>query len=85
MYYVYFLSLNNKQVYTGMTTNLKRRISEHNRGKVASTAKRLPAELIGYEAYRLKTDAVRRERYLKTTEGKRLLRQQYRDIINLAS
>ena len=41
-----------------------------------------PVRLIGYEAYMLKTDAARREKFLKTTEGRRLLQQQYRDIIN---
>ena len=34
-----------------------------------------------YEAYGLESDARRRERFLKTTEGKRLLKQQIRDIL----
>ena len=38
-------------------------------------------ELIHCEAYALETDARRREKYLKTTEGKRFLRQQIRDVI----
>jgi hypothetical protein len=37
--------------------------------------------LIHAEAYALGTDARRRERFLKTTEGKRLLRQKLRDIL----
>lgn len=81
MQYVYFLKLKNNQIYTGTTTNLKRRVSEHNAKKVASNAKRLPCRLIGYEAYCLKSDALRREKYIKTTEGKKLFKQQYRDII----
>ena len=81
MYYVYFLLLNNFNIYTGFTNNLKRRILEHKSGKVNSTKHKMPLKLIGYEAYLLKTDAERREKFLKTTEGRRLFRQQYRDIL----
>jgi putative endonuclease len=81
MYYVYILHLNNNMLYTGTTGNLKRRFSEHGLGKVESTKHKRPLELIFYEAYLRKTDADRRERFLKTTEGKRLLRQQLRDIL----
>ena len=81
MFYVYFLRLSNKDVYKGSTGDLKRRILEHARGRVESTKNYLPAELIGYEAYRLKSDAERRENFLKTTEGGRLLKQQYKSIL----
>ena len=81
MHYVYFLRLENKQTYTGMTKDLRRRVMEHKQGKVKSTAHLGLVRLIGYEAYLLKSDAARRERFLKTTEGKRLFRQQYRDIL----
>ncbi len=81
MYYVYFLRLKNKQTYTGTTKDLRRRATEHKQGKVISTRPFLPCILIGYEAYLLKSDAGRRERFFKTTEGKRLFRQQYRDIL----
>lgn len=81
MYYVYFLYMNNSQIYTGSTKDLKSRMLEHNRGKVTTTSKYLPVTLIGYEAYTLKSDAQRREKFMKTTEGKRLFRQQYRDIL----
>ena len=82
MRYVYLLRLANSQIYVGRTGNLKRRILEHERGQVASTKQRRPLTLIGYEAYSVTTDADRRERFLKTTEGKRLLRQQYRDALH---
>ena len=81
MFYVYILKLGNGQLYTGYTSDLKRRIREHQAGKVKSTSKRMPLELIHYEAYMLESDARRRERYLKTTEGKRLLKQQIRDVL----
>lgn len=73
--------MSNGQVYTGSTKDLKARIHEHKRGNVITTSKYLPVKLIGYEAYQLKSDAQRREKFLKTTEGKRLFQQQYRDIL----
>lgn len=81
MTYVYFLQLVNGDIYKGLTDNIERRLTEHNSGKVASTKIYLPCTLIGYEVYTLKSDALRREQFLKTTEGRRLFRQQYRDIL----
>lgn len=76
--------MSNGQIYTGSTKNLKNRMYEHTRGNVTTTSKYLPVTMIGYEAYALKSDAQRREKYLKTTEGKRLFRQQYKDIFSTA-
>ena len=64
-----------------MTSDLKRRIAEHTDGKVASTKNKEPL-LIGYEAYKLESDARRRETFLKTTEGRRLFKQQYKNILS---
>ena len=81
MFFVYFLKLSNGDIYKGLTEDIKRRLSEHEAGKVASTKNCLPSVLIGYEAYNLKSDALRREQFLKSTEGRRLLKHQYRDIL----
>jgi len=81
MYYVYVLKMSNSTLYTGSTGDLQRRFREHKDGKVFSTKHKLPVTLLLYEAYALKSDAERRERFLKTTEGKRLLKQQIRDIL----
>lgn len=82
MHYVYFLAMNNGQIYTGMSQDLRRRIAQHNSGNVHTTSKYLPVTLIGYETYSNKSDAQRREKYLKTTEGKQLFRRQYRDALS---
>ena len=81
MHYVYFLRLFNGDIYTGSAEDLKRRVIEHKNGRVKSTKKHLPCVLIGYEAYLDKKDALRRERYLKTTEGKRFFNQQFKEIL----
>lgn len=57
---------------TGTTYDLKGRFIEHNTSKVSSTKHKRPLKLKYYEAYLLKSDATRREKYLKTTEGERM-------------
>lgn len=67
MFYVYILkSLKDNNIYTGYTSNLKRRYQQHQLGLVKSTKIRLPVKLIYYESYLSKTDAQKREKYLKS-------------------
>jgi len=74
MHYAYVLkSLRDKKLYLGRSDDLRRRIVEHKKGKVDATKNRLPIELIFYEAFKDKSDAIRRESYFKTTKGKRAL------------
>jgi len=81
-WYVYVLrSQQDYKFYIGSTNNLKRRLSEHQRGKNISTAKRLPIELLYFEGHISKTDAIRREKYFKTAKGKTTLRQTLRDSL----
>ena len=75
MYFVYVLkSAKDQQLYTGFTVDVKRRIQKHNSGSVPSTKHRRPLELIFFEGYKSKGDALRREKYFKTTAGKRALK-----------
>ena len=75
MHYVYILkSLKDLKLYTGRSDDLKRRFDEHSKGKVQATKNRRPLKLIFYEAYSDKKDAIRREKYFKTTKGKITLR-----------
>lgn len=66
MFYVYMLkSKTYDELYIGSTNDLKRRILEHNSGKVQSTHIKKPYKLIYYEAYGAESDARRREKMLK--------------------
>lgn len=66
MCYVYILkSKKDKYLYIGYTNDLKRRFKEHNDGKEFSTKNRRPFEIVYYEAYKSKEDAVHREQNLK--------------------
>jgi len=82
MHYLYILrSAKDNDFYTGTTSNLRRRFKEHNSGKNFSTAPRKPFDLIYYEAYLLKADAEARERYLKTSMGRRVIRKQLKNYL----
>ena len=74
-------SLKDGNLYIGNTTNLKRRLEEHAGGESKSTAPRRPFELMLVEYYRCASDARRREHYLKTDPGKRMLKLLIRDSL----
>ena len=82
MYYVYVLfSYKDKKLYYGFTTNLKRRIEQHNLGLTKSTKGRRPLKLIYWENYLLREDAELREKYLKTSMGGRVIKKQLTNIL----
>jgi len=77
MFYIYILkSKKDSRLYTGFTSDLRKRLKDHKNGNVGSTKNRRPLELIYYEAYKLKSNAILREKFLKTTKGKLQLRKQ---------
>ena len=61
--------------YTGSTGDLRARLRLHAEGRVRSTASRRPLRLIYDEACGHRSDAFRRERFLKSGKGKRFLRR----------
>lgn len=79
-YYVYVLqSVRTENLYIGYTIDLRKRLQEHNRGMNFSTKPYIPWKLIHYEAYRNERDAKRREKYLKTSQGSRLLKRMLKE------
>jgi len=85
MHYVYvLLSQKDSRFYTGSTSDLRRRIQQHNSGNVESTMNRRPLELVYYEACHNQDDAKAREMYLKSGMGKRYLKNRLKhDLQNL--
>jgi len=73
-FYVYVLfSVKDDGHYIGYTNNLRRRLKEHNVGKNFSTKSRRPFKLIHFEACLNEDDAKQREKYFKSTIGRRYL------------
>ena len=77
MFYVYILySQQDNGLYIGYTTDINRRLIQHNAGESISTKHRRPLILIYYEAYMNKQDAQGREVFLKSGAGRRFLKKQ---------
>ena len=71
MFTVYVLrSKSTGRLYTGFTANLQRRLEEHNSDVSTSTKNRGPWELLHREEFPTRSDAMRRERELKTGKGR---------------
>lgn len=79
IYYVYVLrSLKDEKWYTGYTKDIDERLKFHNTGKVESTRHRGPFEIIYYEVCLHQKDALRREKYLKSGNGKIYIKSRLR-------
>lgn len=66
MNYTYIVKCGDGTLYTGWTTSLERRIATHNSGKGAKyTRSRRPVELVYYESFDTKQEAMQREAAIK--------------------
>ena len=82
MYYIYILqSRKDNHFYTGYTSDLRKRIDDHNEGKVTSTKFRRPLQLVYFEGCLSQKDALHREKYLKTAWGKRYINNRIKDYL----
>jgi putative endonuclease len=72
MYYAYILRSENfpSQTYVGSTSDLRKRLAEHNGGKSIHTNKFRPWGLVAYVAPPEKHLAEELERYLKSGSGR---------------
>ena len=79
MFYTYILQSENDpdRHYIGWTSNLTRRLDEHNAGKCTHTSKSAPWTLKAYFAFRTEELARRFERYLKSGSGREFARRHF--------
>jgi len=70
-------------LYVGCTRDLKKRLTFHNAGKVASTLDRKPLALIHYEAFIDQRDAFAREQWLKSGWGRNHLQKTLRHTLKI--
>ena len=85
MNYTYMLRCSDNTYYTGWTNNLEKRIAVHNRGLGAQyTKSRLPVELVYYETFRTKQEAMQREAAIKklSRKQKELLIGSGKSVVN---
>jgi putative endonuclease len=81
MHYVYILKSEKdpSHFYVGVTSNLKRRFAEHNRGESIHTNQFRPWKLVNYFAFTNREKAEAFERYLKSGAGRRFQLKHFGD------
>ena len=83
-YLVYILeSQKNGRLYIGQTDDLEDRLYRHNTGQSLSTKAGIPWKIIHTESYKTRSEAMKREYYLKSLKNKDYIKQQvenYRKI-----
>lgn len=84
MYYVYILrSKVDDNFYVGYSSNLENRLIQHEKGLVNSTKNRRPLEIVYYEVCLNQQDATHREKYLKTSWGKRYIKSRLKNYLTV--
>jgi putative endonuclease len=79
MYHLYILRCSDKSLYTGITTDLKRRVAEHNTSKLGAkyTAGRRPVKLVYSKKFKNRSCASSEEARVKSLsreEKKKLIK-----------
>lgn len=82
-FYVYILfSLLDKGFYIGYTSDLRKRLMQHSRGRSLATKFRTPFKLIHYEYFINRIDAKAREKFLKSGYGRLQFKQILKRTLN---
>jgi putative endonuclease len=86
--YMYILKCSDGSYYTGSTTDLERRINQHQNGEGANyTKKRLPVELVYYEEYSRIDEAFYREKQVQGWSRRKkeaLIERRFSELPSLA-
>jgi putative endonuclease len=76
MFYTYVLkSLKDGNLYIGQTSDIEKRLTEHNSGLCKSTKSRIPFKLIYQEEFKTRSEAMKKEKELKTGRGREFIRK----------
>ena len=75
MYHVYILENPKCNYYTGQTNNLSDRINRHNENRVPATKKKGPWKLVYCEIHNSRSEAVKREKYIKLQKDKKFIKR----------
>jgi putative endonuclease len=66
-------------LYKGHCENLQERLKQHNAGQTQSTRPHLPFEIIHFEEFPTRAEAIKREKYFKSAAGRRFLKSKMDD------
>jgi putative endonuclease len=74
-FYAYVIySKSHNRFYKGHCSNLEKRLKQHNAGQTKSIRPFLPFELVYFEEFDSREEAVIREKYFKTAAGRKFLK-----------
>ena len=73
VYYVYVIRSEEGFRYIGQTGDLERRLGEHNSGLSHSTKHGTNWKVVHLEEFETRQEAMKREKYLKTSAGRKYL------------
>ena len=76
-FFVYVLRNPGGTIYIGFTTNLDKRVRQHQEDQAGWTRGRGPWEIVHYETFTDRSDAIRRERNLKRGRTNQDLRRRF--------
>ena len=75
MFYAYVIkSLNHDFLYKGHCEDLDARLMQHNSGMTESIRPYIPFRLVYKEEYNTRAEAISREKYFKSSAGRRFLK-----------
>jgi putative endonuclease len=76
VYYAYVIkSKEHEYVYKGHCKDLKKRLMQHNSGMTVSIRPYIPFEIVYYEEFKTLSEAIKREKYFKTSRGRQFLKK----------
>jgi len=79
IFYAYVILCRNGTLYIGQTNDIRKRWRQHRAGTAAAHTKKFGAkQLIHYERYKNRSDAVQREKELKTGFGRKWIKREWK-------
>jgi len=76
VFFTYVLrSVNHDYFYKGHCQDLNKRLLQHNSGMTESIRPYIPFKIVYYEVYNTEAEAIAREKYFKSSAGRRFLKK----------
>ena len=83
MFFAYVVrSINTGYLYKGHCENLEERLKQHNSGMTESIRMYIPFELVYFEEFENRPEAIKREKYFKSAAGRRFLKSKIQGKIS---
>ncbi|MEO6305650.1 MAG: GIY-YIG nuclease family protein [Bacteroidia bacterium] len=76
MFFAYVIQSESDETffYKGHCEDLEKRLKQHNSGQTVSIKNKVPFKLVYFEAFELRIQAIKREKYFKSAAGRKYLK-----------